>query len=258
MFNPKVSVIVPIYKVQNYLMQCIDSIINQTLKDIEIILVDEGDIDECRAIIDMYKTGAKKDSRIKSIHEKNGGYGASVNKGLDIARGEYVAIIESDDFIKSDMFEKMYNYAKKLDAEVVKTPYFEYLDKTSDSDEQINFCSWNKWLKDVPQNKTFTIKEYPILMGIHPSIWSALYKRSFLKEKNIRCIEVKGAGYIDNYFRVQVFCEAQKIAYLNEAFNYYRLTNPNASAPRAALICKTSFSSFNPSSTFAARTSKDL
>lgn len=131
--QPKVSVIVPIYKVERYLCQCIDSILAQTLKDIEVILVDEGDLDACRAICDMYEFGAKKDSRIRTIHEKSGGYGASVNKGFYIAQGEYISIIESDDFIKPTMYEEMYNYAKKLGADVVKTPYYEYWDKTKSS-----------------------------------------------------------------------------------------------------------------------------
>ena len=229
MANPKVSVVVPIYKVEKYLMQCIDSILNQTLQDIEVILVDEGDIDTCRAIIDMYEFGPKKDPRVKTIHERNGGYGSSVNKGFDIATGEYISIIESDDFIAPEMYEEMYNYAKKLDADVVKTPYYEYFDKTSDIDEVINPCFWQKMVKKVPENVTFSIEEYPILMGIHPSIWAALYKREYLVNKNIRCIEARGAGYIDNHFRTQTFCQTDKLCYLNKPFNYYRLSNEDAS-----------------------------
>lgn len=103
MKQPKISVIVPIYKVEKYLVQCIDSILNQTLKDIEVILVDEGDRDACRFIIDHYE---QNDKRVKAIHEKNGGYGASVNKGMEIAVGEYISIIESDDFIEPTCMRK--------------------------------------------------------------------------------------------------------------------------------------------------------
>lgn len=117
MKQPKVSVIIPVYKVEKYLVQCLDSIVGQTLKDIEIIIVDEGDKDACRYIIDHYE---QADKRVIAIHEKNGGYGASVNKGFDIAKGEYIGIVESDDFIAPEMYEEMYNYAKKLDADVVK------------------------------------------------------------------------------------------------------------------------------------------
>ena len=226
MNSPKVSVIVPIYKVERYLVQCIDSIINQTLKDIEIILVDEGDIDACRFIIDHYE---QTDNRVKAIHEKNGGYGASVNKGLDIARGEYISIIESDDFIEPTMYEEMYEYAKKLDADVVKVPYYEYWDKTATEDEVIKPCCWQKLVNKIPQYETFSIEDYPVLMGTHPSIWAALYKAEYLRNKNIRCIEEKGAGYVDNHFRTQVYCQTKKLAFLNKAFNYYRLSNEDAS-----------------------------
>ena len=225
----KVSVIVPIYKVEKYLCQCIDSILNQTLEDIEVILVDEGDLDACRAIIDMYEFGAKKDSRVKSIHEKNGGYGASVNKGFDIATGEYISIIESDDFIAPEMYEEMYNYAKKLDADVVKTTYNEYWDATKTTPEIIKLYPGTAKIKHIPENKLFSIEEYPVLVAIHPSIWAGLYKTSYIREKNIRCIEARGAGYVDNHFRLQTFCQTDKIAYLNKAYNYYRLSNPDAS-----------------------------
>lgn len=226
MNSPKVSVIVPIYKVERYLVQCIDSIVNQTLKDIEIILIDEGDIDACRFIIDHYE---QTDNRVKAIHEKNGGYGASVNKGFDIAAGEYISIIESDDFIEPKMLEEMYNYAKKLDADVVKTPYYEYWDKKGDKNERVQLCFWYQKTKNIPENKLFSIENYPILMGIHPSIWAALYKTEYLRNKNIRCIEAKGAGYVDNHFRTQAFCQTDKIAFLNKPFNYYRLSNEDAS-----------------------------
>ena len=234
MANPKVSVIVPIYKVEKYLVQCIDSIVNQTLKDIEIILVDEGDTDTCRFIIDHYE---QTDNRVKTIHEKNGGYGASVNKGFDIATGEYISIIESDDFIAPTMFEEMYEYAKKLDADVVKVPYYEYFDKTEYSDEQILLCSGAKLTEYIPQDKLFGIEEYSILCGVHPSIWAALYKTDYLKRKNIKCIEAKGAGYVDNHFRLQTLCQTNRIAWLNKPFNYYRLTNPNASVALYNLSC---------------------
>ncbi len=226
MDKPKISVIVPIYKVEKYLVQCIDSIVNQTLKDIEIILVDEGDMDACRFIIDHYE---QTDCRVKAIHEKNGGYGASVNKGFDIATGEYISIIESDDFIEPTMYEEMYEYAKKLDADVVKTPYYEYWDKHGEKDEKIQLCFWYAKTKDVPENKLFSIEDYPILMGIHPSIWAGIYKNEYIKNKNIRCIEAKGAGYVDNHFRTQTFCQTNKLAFLNKPFNYYRLSNEDAS-----------------------------
>ena len=223
---PKISVIVPIYKVEKYLCQCIDSILAQTLQDIEVILVDEGDLDACRAIIDMYEFGAKKDSRVKSIHEKNGGYGASVNKGMDIATGEYISIIEADDFIAPEMYEEMYNYAKKLDADVVKTPYYEYRDKTKFSKESRVICEYADIMRNTtPMNKTFSVQEYPKLMGVHASLWSGIYKKSYMKEKNIRFIEAKGGAYVDVGFRIDTLINTDKVAWLDRPFYHYRLTS---------------------------------
>ena len=129
MTQPKVSVIVPIYGVEKYIHQCIDSILNQTLEDIEILLIDDGSKDNCPAIIDEY---AKQDSRIKAIHQENGGYGKAVNNGLSKATGEYIAIVEPDDFIEQNMFEVLYDDAKQNDVDVVKGPYYDYSDDDND------------------------------------------------------------------------------------------------------------------------------
>lgn len=227
--QPKVSVIVPIYKVEKYLCQCIDSILAQTLKDIEVILVDEGDLDACRAICDMYEFGAKKDSRIRTIHEKNGGYGASVNKGFDIAQGEYISIIESDDFIEPTMYEEMYNYAKKLGADVVKTPYYEYWDKTKSSPERKRICSYaHKLRQKCPKDKAFSILDYPQLMEVHASLWSGIYKTSYIRAKNIRFVEAKGGAYVDVGFRIDTLINTDKVAWYSKPFYNYRLTNDDS------------------------------
>ena len=96
---PKVSIIVPVYKVEKYLRKCIDSIINQTLKDIEIILVDDGSPDNCGKICDEY---AAKDTRIKVIHKENGGLSSARNAGMEVAEGEYIGFVDSDDWIETD------------------------------------------------------------------------------------------------------------------------------------------------------------
>lgn len=226
MKQPKISVIVPIYKVEKYLVQCIDSILNQTLKDIEVILVDEGDRDACRFIIDHYE---QNDKRVKAIHEKNGGYGASVNKGMEIAVGEYISIIESDDFIEPTMYEEMYNYAKKLDADVVKTPYYEYRDAQNKQPAEKNICNYAHELAEkLPANTTFSVTEYPQLMGVHASLWSGIYKTSYMKAKKIEFIKAKGGAYVDVGFRIDTLINTDKTAWLNKPFYNYRLTNENS------------------------------
>ncbi|MCQ2740306.1 MAG: glycosyltransferase [bacterium] len=220
---PNISIVIPVYKVEKYLRQCLDSVVNQTLKDIEIIIVDEGDMDECRNIIDEYEA---KDERIKTIHEKNGGYGASVNKGINLAQGEYVGIVESDDFIDLQMYEKMYNYAKKLNADVVKIPYNEYYDELLGIVGYSRLCPYaTNILHSVPQNTLFSNLDYPHLMAVHASVWSGIYKKEYMDNYNIRFISAKGAGYVDVGFRIDTLMNTNKIAWLNEPLYYYRVTN---------------------------------
>ena len=228
--NIKVSVIVPIYKVEKYLVQCLDSILNNTLKDIEVLLFDQCEIDACRAIIDMYTKGLKKDSRITAFHKKNNGYGAKVNMGINAAKGEYISIIEPDDFIEPTMFEEMYNYAKKLNADVVKTPYYEYKDATKDTAESKNICKFaEQVLMTTPQNSLFSVLDYPKLMQVHASLWAGLYRTAYIREKGIKFIEAKGSAYVDVGFRIDTLLNTDKVAWLNKPFYNYRISNQSSS-----------------------------
>ena len=108
----KVSIVVPIYNVEKYLEQCVDSIINQTLKEIEIILVDDGSPDNCPQMCDEY---AKKDSRIKVVHKKNGGLSSARNAGIEVATGDYIGFVDSDDYIVNDATLKLETWIKEID-----------------------------------------------------------------------------------------------------------------------------------------------
>ena len=121
--KPALSIIVPIYNVQKYLRQCLDSLVNQTMRDIEFIFIDDGSPDECGRIIDEY---AHQDKRIVAIHQKNSGYGRTLNNGIKVAKGEYIGIIESDDWVESDMFEKLYYAATKYDADIARCGFYIY------------------------------------------------------------------------------------------------------------------------------------
>ena len=113
----KVSILVPICNVEKYLRQCLDSLVSQTLAEIEIICIDDGSTDSSPEIIQEY---AENDARIKVITKPNSGYGDSMNQGLKKARGEYIGIVESDDYIETDAFEKLYALAKEFDADVAR------------------------------------------------------------------------------------------------------------------------------------------
>ena len=119
--KPIISVIVPVYNVEKYLRECLESLICQTLEDIEIICINDGSTDSSLAILEEF---AAKDARIKIINKENSGYGASMNAGLNAAAGEYIGIIESDDFADKKMFEDLYNLALKNDADIVKSDFY--------------------------------------------------------------------------------------------------------------------------------------
>lgn len=138
---PKISVIVPVYNVAPYLKECVDSIMNQTLTDIEIILVDDGSTDESGAMCDRY---AKEDGRIRVIHKKNGGLSDARNAGLKICQGEFIGFVDGDDYVDRFMYEVLYNRAVQMQADVSGCLYIDvYNDRVIKSLGE-NFCSNNK------------------------------------------------------------------------------------------------------------------
>ncbi len=219
----KVSVIVPVYNVENYLAQCLDSILGQSLREIEIICVNDGSKDSSKEILEKFQA---LDDRVVVVNKTNGGYGCACNTGLRLARGEYVSIVESDDFIDSNMFEDLYNLAIENRADIVKSAFYEYSETQEGVwDKKIN---WSEQYK-MPQN-VCNIKACPQFLYFHPSIWSCIYRREFLNTHKISFVEAKGAGWADNPFQVQTLCLAQKIVYTDKPYYHYRLTNPNSSS----------------------------
>lgn len=216
MNKPKISVIVPVYGVEKSLKQCVDSILNQTFQDFEVLLLDDGGKDACPQIIDNY---AQKDSRVIAIHKQNSGYGATVNLGLERANGDYIVIIEPDDYIEPEMFADLYNNALKSDADIVKSAYYTYF-YTKHYKRQVLADFAQKFT--IP-NKPFTLKECPEFLAMHPSIWSGMYKKSFLNNNKIRLVEAPGAGWTDNPFQVQTMCLAQKIVYVAQPYYHWRV-----------------------------------
>lgn len=220
----KLSVIIPVYNVEKYLRQCLDSVLAQTLEDIEIILIDDGSKDSCPKIIDEYAT---KDSRIRVFHNTNCGYGKECNFGIDNSKGEYITILEPDDYIAPEMYKDLYQLATNNDADIAKSTYFRKFEtKTTNNIIEID---WSNRFK-IP-NKVFKIEQYPYFLALHPSIWSAIYKKDFLVNNNIRFIEAPGSGWTDNPFQVEAMCRANRIVYTDKAYYYWRVTtDTNAEA----------------------------
>lgn len=219
---PKVSVIIPVYGVEKFLKEALDSVLNQTLKDLEIIIIDDGGRDNCPQIIDEY---AQKDNRIIAIHKENGGYGAACNLGLETATGEYVAIFEPDDYIAPEMYEELYAIASTFNSDIVKSSFYENLQ--CDDLHRIEKVNWDSDL--IPQNRSFTIDECSLFLYYHPSIWTCIYKKEFLHKHNIKFVEAPGAGWTDNPFQVQTMCLAERINYTPKAYYYWRCLNINVS-----------------------------
>lgn len=217
---PKISVLIPVYNVEKYLKKCLDSVINQTLEDIEIICVDDGSSDGSGAILDYY---AEKDSRIVVLHKKNAGYGATMNAGLDIASGDYIGIVESDDYVMPEMYEVLYEKASNQKLDFVKSDACYWYEKINYI-RRIHMSNlddmYNRVLTDIDRNLFFEF---------FMNIWTGIYSKNFLTQNDIRFNESPGAAYQDNAFWMQTMFYANRAMWIDEAFYYYRQDNPMAS-----------------------------
>ena len=192
-----ISVIVPVYKVEKYLNRCVDSIINQTYKNLEIILVDDGSPDNCGKICDDY---AKLDKRIKVIHKKNGGLSDARNAGLSVAKGKYIGFVDSDDYISENMYEILYKelVKNKADISICKYIYFKNKIPEFTTDYEITSYTNKEAILELIKIKQRKIQDYA---------WNKLYKRKLFKKirypKNF-VFEDIGTTYL-------LFYEAKKI-----------------------------------------------
>ena len=231
MSNPKVSVVIPVCNVEQYLRECLDSALEQTLQEIEIICVDDGSGDGSPEILEEY---ARKDSRVKVIRKPNAGYGHTMNVGLDAATGEYFAILESDDIIKPNMYEVLYKIAREQDLDLIKADHEVFVGRPGNRDFTYksiltNRAYYYRVLEPAREQKVFDAQM---------QTWSGLYKISFLREHNIRHNETPGASYQDNGFWFQTFMHAKRAYFVDRAFYMLRRDNPNSSVRnRAKVFC---------------------
>lgn len=179
---PKVSIIVPVYKVEPYLKRCVDSLTNQTLKDIEIILVDDGSPDNCPKICDGF---AKQDSRIKVIHKQNGGLSSARNAGIAVSTGDYLGYIDSDDYAEPDMFERLYNCAVQQNVDFVMADYYRLCDGIK-KEKSLDIRAGLYTKQDII-NEIFPmlIMRESVDFGPLLSVWHCLYKTDFIKSNNL-------------------------------------------------------------------------
>ena len=215
----KISLIMPIYNAEPYLEEALDSVISQTLSEIEIICINDGSTDNSLEIIKEY---AAKDERIKIIDKPNEGYGKTINRGLDEAKGEFIAVFEPDDILDKTIYEKLYAIAEKENLDVVKCNFFNYWSEKNKKKKSglVSRCA---------KKQPFCPKDSLKIFTAHASIWAGIYRKSFLDENNIRLLETAGASYQDMSFTFKVLATVDKMYLLDEALLYYRQDNPNSS-----------------------------
>lgn len=213
-----VTVIVPVYNAGPYLRQALNSIVSQTHRELEILLINDGSTDSSLETMREYEAA---DERVRVIDKPNEGYGATCNRGIDEAQGYWVAIVEPDDWIDARMYADMVNYASRFECivDVVKTPYWRVIDPDT-ADQQIINCSYRALVR--PKAQPFSLEEAPHLIAHHPSIWSALYRKGYLDERGIRFEPIPGAGWADNPFLVETLCQTDRIVYLDRPYYFYR------------------------------------
>ena len=220
MNKPEISIVIPVYKVEKYLRECIESVINQTFKNIEIILVDDGSPDNCPQICDEY---AKKDNRVRVIHKTNGGYGTACNRGIEAAQGEFIGLVESDDWIEPDMYEVLYEKIKDSDADFIVSDFFVIKDS-------------EKFIYNVhPYFPTKPLNDAIINLSTHPQMllqpaypWNKLYRKSFLTSNNIKMMEDKKM-YQDQTWNAEILSHANKILYIDKPYYFYRFDTQGSS-----------------------------
>ena len=217
---PKVSIIVPVCNVEKYLVECMESILAQTLEDIEIICVDDGSKDLSGEILDVY---AKKDTRVQVIHKSNTGYGHSMNVGIDAASGEYIGIVESDDYIAPELFESLYEAAVLHQLDIVRSDCIFWWSEM-EYEYRVHVNDVNAYYDQV-----LTEENREIFFRFWMNTWTGIYRKDFLTKHHIRHNETPGASYQDNGFWIQTMSFAKRLMCLNQAFYYYRQDNFNAS-----------------------------
>ncbi|MBQ9017261.1 glycosyltransferase [Candidatus Saccharibacteria bacterium] len=226
MSRPKISILVPVYNAEDFLRQCLDSILDQTFTDFEVILINDGSTDSSLEILRDY---VKKDPRFEILDKPNSGYGDSLNQALKKARGEYIGIVEPDDFIEPNMYEVLYRSAIKSDADLAKASFYHFYGKT-----EKNFPE--KMFYHGEDGKTVDPAEAQSIFLVAPSIWSAIYRRVLLEQNQIEFLPSPGASYQDIGFAFKTFAAAERVYCTNLPLYHYRRDNSASSVKSAEKI----------------------
>lgn len=221
---PLFSIIIPVYNVEKYLNKCVDSVLNQTFTDFEVILVDDGSPDNCPAICDSY---AEKDKRVRVIHKQNGGLICARKSGLEAARGDYIGFVDSDDWIEENMYELFADMIKKYTPDMVLSDFYFDSGKEIINSEQL-------FEQEFYDKKSLNEKLYPVMLfsgiyfkfGVNPCCWSKVYKKELLK-KNLPIVDNRIKMGEDAAFTYPCLIDAQSVATVKKPCYHYIL-NPES------------------------------
>ncbi|MEO2075949.1 MAG: glycosyltransferase [Bacillus sp. (in: firmicutes)] len=222
MSEPKVSIIVPVFNVEEFLIHCIDSLVNQTLKDIEIILVNDGSTDYSLSICQEYE---KQDSRVRVVNKENGGLSSARNAGLDIASGKYIAFCDSDDYVDLTMYEKLYHETLKREVDLIACGIF-----LNDYEKQkislVTLPYPSNWVNNKDDFVNHIFKKYFIDPTHILTVWNLLFKRELIEKNNLR---FAGEPIEDYAFILQYSIYTNSFIFLNKPLYYYRVVSNSLS-----------------------------
>lgn len=222
----KVSIIIPVYNTEEYLAEALNSIVNQTLRDIEIIIIDDGSTDNSPSIIEHYR---QTDSRICSVRQENAGQASARNTGLSKATGQYIYFMDSDDILDMDALEGCYTKAELQDLDIL------FFDATCFSDEGFNTKAYNYHRCNKLTDRVYTGTEISDILlhneGFRVAPWLQIYKRSFLDKNTLKYVHTT---HEDELFTIQAFLLAKRVSFIERSYFHRRL--------RAASVVTTSFS----------------
>ena len=221
----KISVIIPVYNVEKYLRECLDSLINQSFMDFEVICIDDGSTDKSYKILEEY---SQKDSRIKVLKQEHNGAGAARNLGIEIAKGKYIQFLDSDDYFEPDMLEELYNTAEEFGADMAVCSARK-VDEAGNIVESGNPHSPIK-LEICPINKPFSKKDFPkdIFSLFSSAPWNKLYLKSLIVDNNLKFQNISSCNDI-GFVRIADAC-AERIVVINKELINYRFNRSGSIA----------------------------
>lgn len=223
--KPLISVIVPVYNGEKFIEQCIDSITNQTLKNIEILIINDGSKDNTLNIIESI---AKKDSRVKVLNQKNSGVSAARNNGISKSLGKYIAFVDADDYIDETMYEKMYKKAEEFNSDIVICNVNDVLN----GNKKISL-NLNEGIIDIKSltEKEFLSNEY---FNLGTAVWHKIFKSKLIKENKIKFINYSEVASEDTLFNYEAMLKAKRLYCIDEALYDYKISENSLTKSKSA------------------------